>query len=169
MDDEFWIPQRELEIIRALNLVHARYLVFGGYAVLYYGFRDRRVNDLDIWVSNDEMNASKVFEAFKKHIESEPCFTTKQLTEPRKKIDLYKSHYDVELFTSVGELLFDDAYSRKKDIVHAGENVPIISIQDLLTIKQCSAKECEHRLQKELKDIEFLKKVKHNPAMQQDA
>ena len=38
------------EFLKSLNLKKVRYLLLGGYAVIYYGYR-RVTDDLDLWVA----------------------------------------------------------------------------------------------------------------------
>jgi hypothetical protein len=51
------------EFIIALNKNAVRYLVVGGYAVVYHGY-NRTTGDLDIWVEQTEENYKKLVRAF---------------------------------------------------------------------------------------------------------
>jgi hypothetical protein len=46
----------------ALNAVHAKYLVIGGFAVNYYGFT-RATEDLDLLIAQDPENIERVKQA----------------------------------------------------------------------------------------------------------
>lgn len=50
------------DLLQALNAHGVRYLIIGGYAVIKYA-EPRFTKDLDIWVSPDIENASKVYTA----------------------------------------------------------------------------------------------------------
>jgi predicted nucleotidyltransferase len=49
------LPQDFKEFLRLLNVNGVRYLLIGGYAVVFYGY-PRATNDMDIFVSNDLEN-----------------------------------------------------------------------------------------------------------------
>lgn len=166
-DDKFWIPDQELKILQALNRFAAEYLIFGGYAMLFYGFYDRDINDLDIWISNEEENAEKVYKAFQLITDIRLQFTESDLKLPNKKIRLPSHMYEVELFTSVKGPTFSDAYSSKSVAVYNGHSLFIISSTHLLEIKTTSLYEAKERLRKETIDIAFLRK-QHNKRMNSD-
>lgn len=156
MNNKFFIDNREFEVIRALNRTSTRYLVIGGYAVLYYGCVNRQVNDLDIWIDNSQENARRVIEALQGTLSNDLGFSVEHLVKPKVKIDLSGARFMVELFTTVSGVSFEDTYSRKNTTSQDGEQIDIVSIDDLLTIKRQAVEESESRLQKELKDIGFL-------------
>lgn len=159
--DEFYIPDQELKIIGELNNASALYLVFGGYAVLFYGYEDRQVNDLDIWVNNDKENAEKVYKALNGLPGININFTSDKLLNTNQKIELPSYMYEVELFTSVTGVDFGFAYSHKVSASVKGQNIDIVSIEDLLTIKRYALQESKERAQKEIADIEFLESKIH--------
>jgi len=53
------------ELLQLLFEEGVRYLVVGGYAVIYHG-QPRSTNDLDIWLEPTEENAKKVLKAFQR-------------------------------------------------------------------------------------------------------
>lgn len=156
MNGDFCIDNREFEVIQALNRTSTRYMVIGGYAVLYYGCVNRQVNDLDIWIDNSEENARRVIEALQGMLSNDLGFSVEHLVKPKVKLDLSAARSMVELFTTVSSVPFEDAYSRRNTTSQDGEQIDIVSIDDLLMIKRQAVEESESRLQKELKDIGFL-------------
>ncbi|HET8760080.1 MAG TPA: hypothetical protein VFN94_03380 [Nitrospiria bacterium] len=144
-------------MIHALNSTSTKYLVIGGYAVLYYGYSNRQVDDLDIWVNNSQDNAERLISALQTLLQNNEPPSIERLVKPTPlKIDLRNSRYEVELLTMVKGVSFENAYSDRKVSSQDGENIDIVSIGDLLTIKRIAAQESATRLHKELKDIGFL-------------
>ena len=160
MGDDFSIPDREFEVIQALNLTSIQYLVIGGYAVLYYGHTNRQVNDLDIWVDNSRDNIVKLVAALQGLLKNNENFCVERLIQPKPiKIDLSNSRYEVELLTMVRGVSFNDSYPKRNVMSQKGDKIDIVSIEDLLAIKRTSTQESEARLHKELKDIGFLESI----------
>ena len=52
------------EFLIALNANHVRYLLVGGYAVIFHGY-SRTTGDMDIWIDPTKENYSKLVLAFK--------------------------------------------------------------------------------------------------------
>lgn len=50
------------DLLRVFNEEKVRYLIVGGYALIKHS-EPRYTKDLDLWVSPDEENARKVFQA----------------------------------------------------------------------------------------------------------
>ncbi|MFH2218723.1 MAG: DUF6036 family nucleotidyltransferase [Pseudomonadota bacterium] len=58
------LPKGFKEFIELLNNNNVRYIVIGGYAVVYHGYV-RSTNDIDIWVDIRKDNIKKVIKAKK--------------------------------------------------------------------------------------------------------
>jgi hypothetical protein len=54
------------DLLRVFNEEKVRYLVVGGYALIKHS-EPRYTKDLDLWVSPDEENAKRVFQALIKY------------------------------------------------------------------------------------------------------
>ena len=55
------LPKDFKEFIELLNKNEVRYLVIGGYAVVYHGYV-RSTNDIDIWVDTNETNLDRLIQ-----------------------------------------------------------------------------------------------------------
>lgn len=162
-DDERFIdiPSDELSIIESLNRFGVRYLIVGGYAMLFYGDDDRLVNDLDIWIDREEENAHKCFEALNAILPNCLNFQPSFLVVRDRKIDLTAIRYDVEIFTSMDGAEFDVAFPRCEKYTLNGELLFFVGAQDLLAIKREAYKNYRERMEKEKEDIIFLEKLLH--------
>ena len=56
------LPKDFKEFIELLNKNEVRYLVIGGYAVVYHGYV-RSTNDIDIWIDINEINIDHLIKA----------------------------------------------------------------------------------------------------------
>lgn len=129
--------------------------------MLFHGDEDRQVNDLDIWIDNKTQNAQKCFEALQAVMPGSLPFAPGSLSIRGRIIDLRGARYDVEIFTSMDEIEFEDAFSRrgKQTQDGDGESLYFIGVQDLLRIKKNAYNSCRERMEKEAKDIVFLESM----------
>ena len=57
--------------LESLNSEGVRYLLVGGYAVIFYGYR-RATDDLDVWIATDAENATRVLRGCSRSADSRP-------------------------------------------------------------------------------------------------
>ena len=143
------------EVIHAMNEHKVRFMVFGGFAVNFYGF-NRYTADLDIWVDPDEKNLSKLSDTITslgyESSENLNAFLSKKAILLR----LVDTNYKVDLLQKISiKKSFDDCY---KDAVYSktpfGE-IHFISYEDLIEEKSIT------RRPKDLLDIKELKLVRN--------
>jgi predicted nucleotidyltransferase len=144
-------------LLESLNSAGAKYLVLGGYAVIFYGYQ-RVTKDLDLLISTDPANAQKVaqtlqeFAGFTKQQASQGMFRTKG-----KVFVVGREPVRVDILTNASALDFDECYMRRKVVEWDGIKVPLISLDDLRTNKKASGRA------KDLADLENLPTTKASP------
>lgn len=153
------IPQMEFSVIVSLNRYMVRYLIVGGYAMLFHGDEDRIVKDLDLWIDSERENARRCFNALNAIMHGLLNFQPTDLLKRGLKIDLRKNKYDVEVFTSMDGAEFDESHSSCETYNQDGELLYFIGVRDLLQIKRVAYKGCRERRAKEGRDIAFLEKI----------
>jgi hypothetical protein len=153
------IPERELEIIMSLNQKNVRYLIVGGYAMLFHGNGDRWVNDLDIWIDNEKENAHRCFEALQAVMSGSLQFTPECLSVRGRKIDLRGACYDAEVLTSIEGVEFNESFMRRGTFVQNGVLICFIGALDLLRVKKKAYDSYSDRVEKEGRDIAFLESI----------
>jgi predicted nucleotidyltransferase len=138
------------ELLESLNSAGAKYLVLGGYAVIFYGYQ-RVTKDLDLWISTDSANAQKVaqtlqqFAGFTKQQANPSMFRTKG-----KVFVVGREPVRVDILTNASSLNFDECYARREVVEWDGIKVPLISFEDLRANKTASGRA------KDLADLENL-------------
>ena len=148
------------DVFNALNKKKIRYLVVGGMAVNLHGV-SRMTLDLDLLIALDKNNKSEFYSLM-----MEMGYKTKKPELARK---LMKSEYEskkikiVTFFRKEFELIdvfiqspidFEEAYSKKKLFKVEKVNIPTISYDMLIKMKQQSDREMD------LRDIGYLKRIK---------
>ena len=155
------------KIFRELENRGIRYLVIGGIAVNLHGF-SRATGDLDIMLSFDRENIVKCINAFKA-LEFRPRIPVKieELGDPVK-LEMWKREKNMKVFSvynplNVMEQLdimienyidFELAFKNREMVIAKNIEIPIISIDDLITLKEKAGRE------RDKIDIKALKKIK---------
>lgn len=128
-----------------------RYLVVGGMAVNYYGII-RATKDIDIFLEATDENVVRLLQAMET-----AGFETAKEASPEKmlKVDLtvFKDILRVDVMTKIAGLEFEKAWKRRNIIRLKKMQVPIPSLEDLITSKQYTGRTIDEA------DIEKLKMV----------
>ena len=100
-----------LDFVSALNVSGVKYMVVGGFAVNFHGY-NRATADLDLWLSNDEGNLTRLGDALSRLGYEFPSEAEAELKEDRI-VSITEGEYVVELMTRLNistEISFDQAY-----------------------------------------------------------
>lgn len=166
-----------ISVLTLLNANQVEYLVVGGFAVQYFGYQ-RPTTDLDIWIASHPQNAAKALrvcqllgggvtdlpvEAFRHpnriiRIELPPAIIT--VLDPiigQSPTVLHRSTggqgAQTEILTVQSGLDFETAFARRVSDMFDGVEIQVISLQDLLTIKQAGGRS------KDLDDVVHLQRI----------
>jgi predicted nucleotidyltransferase len=138
------------EFIMALNKNAVRYLVVGGYAVVYHGY-NRTTGDLDIWVEQTEENYKKLVRAFLDFGFPTNAFSKQDFLDNQKDVYTFgRPPVCIEILTGVKGLEFDSAFQNTLKIKLDEIEVNIIDLPDLLKAKRAANRH------KDLDDIQHL-------------
>ena len=142
------LPKDFKEFIELLSKNNVRYIIIGGYAVVYHGYV-RSTNDIDIWVDIGKDNIKKVIKAldefgFSSLNINEADFSANQIIQlgfPPNRIDL---------ITTPAGIDFETCYESKKQLVVDNITINIIDLENLLKAKKASGRT------RDLADVEEL-------------
>lgn len=129
------------EFIRALNKAHVKYVLVGGYSVIYHGY-PRTTGDLDIFVEVSKSNYKRICKAFS--LFKMPVFDMTEenfLQNPLINVFSFgRPPVSVEVLKEISGLTFKQVYSRSVDTVIEGLPIKIIHLQDLILNKKASGR-----------------------------
>jgi predicted nucleotidyltransferase len=147
-----WIqlPDEFKELLRLLHSNHAKYLIVGGFAVIYHGY-PRTTADIDIWLPQDSLNAERVISALRQHGFSDHALDLVPFAAPDQIVRIGVAPLRVEFFTTIPGVEFQRCFARRSTHVIDGIPVSILGLEDLRISKQASG-----RL-KDLNDLEHLR------------
>ncbi len=143
------------DFIKAFNEAGVKYMLVGGYAVIFHGYA-RNTGDMDLWVERTTENYHKIKVAFQ--IFGMPVFDmTLDNFLDYDKLDVFSfgsPPVSIDVITDLKGLTFEATYKFAEEAVTEGISVKIISLDMLLAAKKASGRP------KDLHDIQHLKKKK---------
>ena len=142
------LPRDFKEFIELLNKNNVRYIVIGGYAVVYHGYV-RSSNDIDIWIDIREDNIKKLIKVL-----DEFGFSSLNIKEtdflPNQIIQLGYPPNRIDLITTPAGIEFETCYESKEQVSIDDTAVNIIDLENLIKAKKASNRT------RDLADIEEL-------------
>lgn len=139
------------EFLQLLNEHQAEYIVVGGQAVIYYGYI-RFTGDLDVWISNSETNAQKMISVLNEFGFESLGLTKVDFMESDVIVQLGYEPDRIDIMTSIAGLDFSSSFKRAVKTEYDGEEIFILSIDDLKINKKASGR---------LQDLTDLSKLKN--------
>lgn len=140
-----------IDFIKALNENNVRYLLVGGYAVIFHG-HNRTTGDLDLWIEPTPSNYERLVLSFEMF--GMPLFDMTMENFLSKEIDVFtfgKQPVSIDILTDLkGNLRFSDCYSTSKFVDFDNLSIRVIDLRDLISAKKASGR------YKDLDDIEHL-------------
>ena len=142
------LPKDFREFIELLNKNNVRYIIIGGYAVVYHGYV-RSTNDIDIWIDIREDNIKNVLNAL-----DDFGFSSLNLKEedfsPNQIIQLGYPPNRINLITTPAGIDFDTCYQSREQVTIDKMLINIVNLENLLKLKKASNRT------RDLADIEEL-------------
>ena len=130
------LPKDFIEFIELLSENNVRYIIIGGYAVVYHGYV-RSTNDIDIWIDIRKDNIKKVIKAL-----DEFGFSSLNIREadfsPNQIIQLGYPPNRIDLITTPAGIDFETCYESKEQVIIDNITVNIIDLENLLKAKKAS-------------------------------
>jgi len=157
-----------IEVFKKLNEKKVRYLIIGGVAVNLYGF-PRMTFDLDLMIDIDDVKSVSGFVDSMNELGFKPDIPVKieDFTNPvnrkiwseeknMKVFSLYNPLKEIERIDVMIEnyISFSKAYKKRKNINAEGIAIPVVSIDDLISVKKIANRK------RDIIDIEALEKIK---------
>ncbi|MCD0472293.1 hypothetical protein [Flavobacterium sp. JAS] len=118
--------KEHLEVIEKLSAHSINYLVVGGWAILFNGFK-RLPNDLDIWIDNKKENIERL---------QKSAILSDTIIDDNFYIKIVKNNCKIEMISHMNGLNFKDSFENKKMIVISNNAINYLNIEDIITNKK---------------------------------
>jgi predicted nucleotidyltransferase len=149
-------PAHFREFIESLNKNNVEYLLIGGYAVGAYG-HIRGTGDLDIFINATESNATKAISACIDFGIPREALKKEMFLVP-KMIGIGEIPLRIEILKKLDAVDFNFASQRARQVVVDGLHIYVISLEDLILLKQAAVK--GRNKSRDSEDLTFLQKLK---------
>lgn len=133
-----WSPDF-LDLLTALNVAEARYLLIGGHAVGIYG-RPRATKDYDVWVEASPANAARVHGALVHFGAPLGDLREDDLAAGGSGFRMGSPPFRIEVLTEISGIQFEDAWPRREEHVLDGVPCHVIGRADLLLNKRAAGR-----------------------------
>ncbi len=127
------------DLLKLFNDNHVRYLVIGGYAIIFYG-EPRFTKDLDLWISTDTEIATAVFKALKTFGAPLTGLTEGDFSEEGYFYQMGVPPLRVDILMGIPGGNFEQAWHDRNEVDFEGLIVPYISNKDLIATKKASGR-----------------------------
>lgn len=142
-----------LEFIRLLNQNKVEYLVVGGWAVAFHGW-PRYTKDIDVLIGISSDNAQKLKKVLDDFGLGDLDISEQDLRRPNFIIQLGFEPNRIDLLTGIPSVTFEDAYSKREQILLKDTTITFISRDDLIRNKTAAGRD------QDLVDVKILSKPK---------
>ena len=143
------LPPEFKRLLSALSLKGVRYLVVGGYAVIFHGYV-RTTGGLDIWVASEHENTAKVEAAIRSMGFNPPGLKAEWFTKKGAVLRIGQEPLRFDIINDIDGVSFSECYARRVEADLDGIQVRLISLPDLKKNKKASGRN------KDLADLDYL-------------
>lgn len=128
------------DLLHLLNSAHAKYMVVGAYAVIFYT-EPRYTKVIDLWIQPSKDNAQKVYDALKKFGAPINNLTIDDLTNTDMMYQIGMEPNRIDILMGIGSLTFEGAWQGKQETTYGDEKIFMIGLDDLIIAKQDAGRE----------------------------
>jgi len=129
------------DVFKSFQQHEVRYMVIGGVASVLHGV-PRATFDLDILIDPTDDNAQRLLAAL-----VDAGFGTATMTNAREivahEITVFNDRVRIDVQTRTPGVSFQDAWRRRKTVTYQGQDLYILSKEDLIASKRASGREVD--------------------------
>jgi predicted nucleotidyltransferase len=137
------------EMLQCLSEENVKFLLVGAYALAVHGF-PRATKDIDFFVWATPENAGNLIRALAKFGAPMEGVSESDFSSEGVFFQIGNSPRRIDIITNIDGIKFDQAYTNRKMFQIEGLQIPVISLEDLVTNKRASGRK------QDLADIERL-------------
>lgn len=144
------------DLFKVLNAHKVKYLVIGAYAVAFYS-EPRYTKDIDIWVSNDAVNAKRLYEALLDFGAPLKGVSIKDFTNKKTIYQIGVAPVRIDILLSASGIDFKKAWGNRKRTRYGGVPINMLGLKELIYSKKKAGREHDIMDMKKLLNKKFLK------------
>ena len=152
MTTEMTLNENFIEFIKLLNENNVKYVLVGGWAVIFEGY-SRTTGDMDVFVERDEENAEKIINVIKEFWGSTIGFSKEDFLKEENVIMMGRPPFRIDILMDISGVNFKEVFDTSKIYDDEGVKIRCIHINELIKNKKSTG-----RL-KDLADADMLEKI----------
>ena len=141
-----------LEFSQQLNAHNVKYLIVGGYAVVYHGY-PRSTVDFDVFVEMTKANAKRLSKAITSFGFDPKEYSADFFLTPSSILMIGREPWRIDIFTTIKGLEFKEAYKKRVYFEADGIKIPFVDRGDLIRSKKASNRDRDRDDIKRLNDV----------------
>ena len=142
------------DLLKSLADFQVKYLVVGGYAVMFYT-EPRYTKDLDIWIEASEENSKRIFAALSEFGAPLTGMSADDFAHEGFFYQLGLPPIRIDILMSIPGVSFADAWPRLIGASYGEQRISLISKADLITSKKASGRHIDlHDVEQLTRDLE---------------
>lgn len=126
------------DVFKSLRSHDVRYVVIGGIAAVLHGV-PRATFDLDVLIEATERNAQRLLDALLDAGLGTAALTTAQEVLANE-VTIFNDHVRIDVQTLTPGLDFAAAWERRETMAHRGQELYVVSKQDLIASKEAAGR-----------------------------
>lgn len=127
------------EFISLLNQHKVKYVLVGGWAVIFEGY-GRLTSDIDFLVQREDENAEKILDVLKQFFGSTIGFSKDDFLKHNNVLMMGRPPFRIDILTSITGVEFEEVYSNSKIYKGVDFEVRCINIQELIKNKKATGR-----------------------------
>jgi hypothetical protein len=133
-----YLTQDYKDIVEIFNINEVRYLLVGAYAMAVFGYA-RSTYDIDLWISRDDENITKVLQAIEEF--GVPFEISKEdIKKDNSVIQIGIIPNRIDILTGIDGVEFEEAWSNKKSEAFGELVINVLSLKDIIKNKLSSSR-----------------------------
>lgn len=123
------------ELFKILNTYNIRYLVVGGYAVMYHT-EPRYTKDIDVWIIPEMNVAHKVYDALKKFGAPLVGVSPEDFKDKKMIFQMGVAPIRIDIMVDLPGVSFGSAWKNRKKVKYGNTSVNVLGITELVKAKK---------------------------------
>ncbi len=123
------------DLFKVLNDYDIRYLVVGGYAVMFHT-EPRYTKDIDVWIIPEMNAADKVYEALKKFGAPLVGMAPEDFKDKKMIFQIGVAPVRVDIMADVPGVSFERAWKNRKRVKYGNTSINVLGIDELVKAKK---------------------------------
>lgn len=145
------LPPEFKRLLVSLASNRVEYLLVGGYAVVFHGYV-RTTGDMDIWISPNQENATRMEAAIRDLGFNMPWLKPELFVQRGTVLRIGEEPLRFDILNEIDGVTFAECYARRIEALMDGIKIDVLSLADLRTNKLATGRN------KDLADLDYLPK-----------